>query len=273
MFQCVPAESMIRASSLVVTADDLGQSAARNRAILQSLQRGYATHTSLIVNLEGFDEAYELIRAERLEDVVGLHLNFTDGVPLTDGMKRSARFCVDGRFRFPLVGRGLLPLAAGDQELVRDEALAQLARARNAGFPITHIDSHHHVHMTPNMASVLLAVATALGVRRVRRFSNCGPHEGWFRRLKGAVFHRQLKRMGCESTEDFGDLEDIRWMMAHGKSIDGSLEIVTHPTLRPDGAIVDGKDPDKLSERILGLRPFFPSLINEAGRINRASAP
>ena len=101
---------MIRASSLVVTADDLGQSAARNRAILQTLQRGYATHTSLIVNLEGFDEAYELIRAERLEGVVGLHLNFTDGAPLTDGMKRSARFCVDGRFRFPMLGRGLLPL-------------------------------------------------------------------------------------------------------------------------------------------------------------------
>ena len=112
---------------------------------------------------------------------------------------------------------------------------------------------------------MLLAVATALGVRRVRRFSNCGPHEGWFRRLKGAVFGRQLKRMGCESTEYFGDLEDIRWMIAHGKSIDGSLEIVTHPTLRPDGAIVDGKDRDKLSERILGPPPVL-SLFHQRSR-------
>ena len=201
--------------------------------------------------------------------MVGLHLNFTDGLPLTDGMKRSTRFCVGGRFRFPMLGRGLFPLSAGDQQIVRDETLAQFARARAAGLPITHLDSHHHVHMMPNLASVLLAVATALGVRRVRRFSNCGPNEGWFRRLKGAVFGRQLKRMGCESTQYFGDVDDVRWMIAQGKVMDGSLEIVTHPTLGPEGAIVDGNDGESLSERILGLRPFLPSLIDEAGRISR----
>jgi hypothetical protein len=59
-------------------------------------------------------------------------------------------------------------------------------------------------------------------------------------------------------------------MIAHRKVMDGSIEIMTHPSLGPEGAIVDGKDLKCLSERILALRPYLPSLIDEAGRISRA---
>jgi chitin disaccharide deacetylase len=270
MDQRKPEESIGRTSTLIVTADDFGHTTGANRAIVESLRRGYVTHASLIVNLAGFDDACELMRAEGLESSVGLHLNFTDGVPLTDGMKRSTRFCVDGHFRYPMLGRGLSRLSAPDQQLVREEASAQFARARTAGCPIVHLDSHHHVHVRPNLAGVLLTLAKSLGVPRVRRFSNCGPDEGWFRRLRGAVYTRQLERAGHQSTRYFGDIDDMRWMIANGKSLEGSIEIMTHPGLGPQGAIVDGRDSERLSERILALRPHLPSLIDKTGRISRA---
>jgi predicted glycoside hydrolase/deacetylase ChbG (UPF0249 family) len=273
MFQSVPAEPRIRISSLVVTADDLGHGSAQTRAIVECLRRDYVTHASLLVNLDGFDEACELVRAERLEHRIGLHLNFTDGVPLTDPMKRSARFCIEGRFRFPMLGRGLLALPSAEKQIVHDEAAAQFARARSAGFPITHFDSHHHVHTVPNLASILLPLAAALGVRRVRRFSNCKPPRGWFRRVKDAVYGWQLDRMSFETTRRFGDLDDLEWIVRHRKPIDGSVELMTHPTLSVDGAIVDGIDRKHLSDRLLQLRPYVPALIHETGRIRVSAAP
>jgi len=271
MFQSVPAQSLLKISSLVVTADDLGHGSARTRAIVECLKNEHVTHASLIVNLEGFEEACELVRSSGFEQRVGLHLNFTDGVPLTDPMKRSKRFCVDGRFRFPMLGRGLSALPSADRQVVRDEAAAQFERARRAGFPITHFDSHHHVHTTPNLASVLLPLAASLGIRRVRRFSNCKPPRGWFRWMTDAVYARRLDRMGFETTQHFGDLDDLEWLVRHGKSIDGSLELMTHPT-HANGTIVDGIEKKDLINRLLTLRPYVPGLIDDTGRIRVSPA-
>ena len=273
MFQSVPAQPVLRISRFVVTADDLGHGSAQTRAIVECLEREHVTHASLIVNLEGFDEACALVRGGRFEHRIGLHLNFTDGVPLTDPMKRSKRFCVDGRFRFPMLGRGLAALPSEDRQTVQDEAAAQFARARRAGFQITHFDSHHHVHTVPSLASVLLPLAATLGVRRVRRYSNCKPPRGWFRRVTDAVYGRQLGRMGFETTQYFGDLDDLEWIVRHGRSIDGSVELMTHPTLSADGTIVDGIDKKKLTDRLLTLRPYVPGLIDEAGKVRFSVAP
>jgi predicted glycoside hydrolase/deacetylase ChbG (UPF0249 family) len=254
-------------SALIVTADDLGIGSSRTSAILESLRHGHVTHASLLVNLDGYEEACELVRAGKLERSIGLHLNFTDGVPLTDAMKRSSRFCVDGRFRFPIQGRGLFSLSSDDSRVVRDEAMAQFAKCRAGGIPISHLDSHHHVHTIPNLASILLPLATVMGVRRVRRLSNCKPLDGWFRRLKAVAYTRQLTRSGFDVTQRFGDLDDLEWIVANGKTLDGSIEIMTHPCLGADGAILDGKNEEPLSSRLAKLHRHLPGAIDERGRI------
>ena len=71
--------------TLTVTADDFGYCKLRNKGILQLLKQGSITRTSLIVNAVNTTDAvtdfcYHVNSQER----IGLHLNLTEGKPLSD---------------------------------------------------------------------------------------------------------------------------------------------------------------------------------------------
>ena len=64
---------------LIVNADDLGYDARTNEAIIRSLELRLCSSTTLLANMEGFEEACELIHERSLGDRVGLHLNLSEG--------------------------------------------------------------------------------------------------------------------------------------------------------------------------------------------------
>ena len=71
-------------ASLIVTADDLGVSEARNRGILESVLRGVVTEASLMVNAPAAVHGVHLFREQGLLSCLGLHLNLTEGCPVAD---------------------------------------------------------------------------------------------------------------------------------------------------------------------------------------------
>lgn len=256
--------------NLIVTADDLGCSLETNLAIVQALRDGYITHASMIVNLGEFDDARTRVLAEGLGDRIGLHLNFTDGPPLTDEMANCSRFCRDGAFRFPLQGRGFWPLSSAERRAVAAETRAQLARLRDAGFPISHLDSHHHVHMEPNLAGSILAIAEDAGIARVRMPKSPDPGYGLVHRLKDWLFIRQVARRRSMLVNHLGDLDDALRYFEQGGKAEPPMAILTHPTLNAAGTIIDGGDHNYLRDRMLRLRPHMPLLIDDAGRVRVA---
>jgi hypothetical protein len=145
--------------SLVVTADDFGYSATRDDGILHLFSVGAITRASLLVNGASAARALSLAHAAGLP--VGLHLNLTEGAPLsgpaTSLLAPGAR-CMRGKFGFRAA------LAAGEVALadVAREAAAQAA-AFTALHPLgcapAHLDGHQHVHVLPGVAG---AVAAAL---------------------------------------------------------------------------------------------------------------
>ena len=77
----------------IINADDFGMNSEANKAIIHSLKNGICSSTTLISNMSGFEEAVSLIKENNLNNRVGIHLNLTEGVPLTKGILKSPLFC------------------------------------------------------------------------------------------------------------------------------------------------------------------------------------
>jgi chitin disaccharide deacetylase len=114
---------------LIVNADDLGADDGTTRGIIEAHERGIVTSASLMVDMPGARTAVRAARAHpRLG--VGLHVSFTAGRPLAD----------------------LADLGRLRQELERQvDRFTELT-----GQDPTHIDSHHHVHLRPEVAPLFV---------------------------------------------------------------------------------------------------------------------
>ena len=157
---------MTDAPRLVVNADDFGLSAGVNRGILEAYAAGVVSSVSVLVNAPGWTDAVQRLRDLGPGLGVGLHVNLTMGRPVSwGGGLCDAR---SGRFHTlpALVARALAGrLDPGD---VAIECAAQLARLRNAGLIVTHLDSHRHVHVLPGVWGAVVEAARAAGVPVVR---------------------------------------------------------------------------------------------------------
>src|SRR5437762_1878512 len=89
-----------RRSRVVVTADDFGMSADINRAVMLAFERGLISNACIMANMPGFGEACDLTHRHDLHDRVGLHLNLSEGWPLTPPIRAQLRFSeANGMFR------------------------------------------------------------------------------------------------------------------------------------------------------------------------------
>lgn len=137
---------------LIVNADDLGQQAERDVAILRLHRLGAISSATLVVNGRGATDAATQAISQGLP--LGLHLNLSDG-PAVHG--HSSLTVADGQLR----GKsGLREALARDDIAAVDldaEILAQLARFQTlTGQMPTHLDGHHHCHVAPAVAAALV---------------------------------------------------------------------------------------------------------------------
>jgi predicted glycoside hydrolase/deacetylase ChbG (UPF0249 family) len=123
---------------LIVNADDFGASSGVNRGIVEAHRRGIVTSASLMVEMPGSEDAARLAR-ECSGLSVGLHVQF-------DGRKEPAADLTDtSACRKSL-----------DAQLIRFTGLM--------GRPPTHLDSHHHVHIRPELLPHFKETTEACGI-------------------------------------------------------------------------------------------------------------
>jgi len=174
--------------SLALCADDYGQSSAIDRGILALAQSGRLTEVSCLVNGPRWPQAARelaalaAVRQGRVR--TGLHLNLTEGRPLSPELARLwpqfpslETLIVDAHLR-------RLPEAA-----LRAELQAQWqAFEQGRGKAPSHVDGHQHVHHLPQVRVPLLALLAPRADIRVR-------HTG---RVQGPGY--LVKRMLIEGT-------------------------------------------------------------------------
>src|SRR4029077_13015567 len=140
-------------ASLIVNADDFGMTEGINRGIIEAFEAGAVTSTSVMVGMPAFEDAVRGGRAAGDGLGVGLHFTLTAGRPLT----RAASLVNPETGAFVPIRTFMVRALSGRvraREVV-EECAAQIARARDAGLRLTHLDGHHHVHIIPGTSGAV----------------------------------------------------------------------------------------------------------------------
>lgn len=225
---------------LIVNADDYALTEGVSRAILRAHREGIVTSTSVLAIGPAFEQT-----APALRDTpgigVGAHLAAVgEDPPLLTA--REIPTLVDRHGHLPTSWRQLLPRVLArrvDLDDLRREFTAQLERLVGAGLRLTHVDSHQHVHLWPSVGEVVLDVAVAAGIDRVRIIrSTARSPIGMAVRRFGRSFEREAAARGvihpvtATGLDEAGTLALPRLLEAIarlGRAGAATAELAAHP--------------------------------------------
>ena len=221
---------------LIVNADDFGHSKEINMAIAEAFKNGWITTASIMPNMSGFEEAcsiyYELNLCERL----GVHLNLTEGRPLTESIRRMKNFCdLDGFFSFKLPMNTIF-LSDEIRHVIRVELDAQILACLKKGIYPTHINSHHHVHTIWPIGTEIIALAKKYGIPGIRPSRNIGNGIVLYKQLYKFIYNSRLCFHRVRRTKFFGSAKDV---LSNKRQIRDSTEVMVHPRLGPNSEVKD----------------------------------
>ncbi len=251
----------VRRVSYVVNADDFGLNESVNDAIVASFEQGLISSTTMLVNLPGFSHAVDQTGAHALHGKVGVHLNLTEGQPLTSAIGKCRRFVEHGEFRFVLP-ISALRLDAAEYDAVRTEWRAQIARCVAHGIQPTHLDSHHHVHTVWPLLSITIGLAREFGIPAVRITRNVGPKPSFPKQVYKRIMNERLRRTGLALSRYFGSADDL--LPVH-HALTGPIEVMVHPVIE-DGVLLDlvEGNPRKVTrlEEVIGALGIVGSAVS-----------
>ena len=155
---------------VILNADDFGLSPDTVAATIECLEAGLLTSATLMAGMPATAEAVRYA-AGRPDVSFGVHLAFVGGAgehALSDPATVPSLVHADGSFRAARETRIRALLRRLPQEQIEREVVAQVSTLRDAGVPVSHVDSHRHLHKFAVFRRALEAVLPELGIRRVR---------------------------------------------------------------------------------------------------------
>lgn len=145
-------------SSIIVNADDIGLKTSVNKAILYSYEKGYINSTSLLTNMDCFDETVDFIHQNPAIINIGLHGNFAEGKPVTN-FKYKEFLDEAGNWNLQQTGKITQLINKEVKAAFVAELNAQMDKAMAGKINITHLDSHLHLHTLPSFYSIYIDLA------------------------------------------------------------------------------------------------------------------
>lgn len=215
---------------LIVNADDLGTSQSINDEIFALMQAGLVTSATVITNAPAFEDAAARIR-NFPHCSFGVHLNLSVFPPLrsTPGLKSVLN--ENGELSKKLFHA---PITADLRQSLLRELTSQVERALDAGIPVSHFDSHQHVHTIPKLFPVLKSLQRRFGVRKVRSTITLLSSDQ--RMTTGRLLKKHLFRVALghlyqtQSPAGLGDFRDFHCRLKTGRVPRiRSLELMVHP--------------------------------------------
>jgi len=240
---------------IVINADDFGLCEGVNKAVLKAYTDGVLTSTTIMVNMPAAEEAVEI--AKKLPTLsVGVHLNLTEGKPVSKDACVECLLDADGNFTYSPAKLSVLSIARGKiRGAIAAEFAAQIQWVIDRGLAPTHLDSHKHIHSFPVIFSIVCQLAKRFEIPAIRFTFEpkqlCQrpwplPSEGGKKR---AAKVRAMAKINRFQNPDFLKT-DAFFGIAHTGKIDVSFfkalalyssaqtaEVMTHP------GFIDGLDP------------------------------
>lgn len=210
------------ARRLIVNADDFGFTRDVNRGIVEAHTNGILTATTLMATGDAFDHAVALAREHPSLDV-GCHLVLVGQEP------------------FPLTVPQLMVAVTLGRIRIYDALAAQVRRIVDAGLTPTHLDTHKHTHLLPQVLDAVARISGEFGILWVRRPFDLPVQPGgvgWTNRamrLMAPRFYRSLTARGCRFTDWFAGFRMTGHYNAGELATliralpEGSTEFMCHP--------------------------------------------
>ena len=225
---------------LIINADDWGLDEATTNAIAACYERGRITSTSAMMFMDDSVRAAEL--AGSIDIDVGLHLNLTE--PFTSGAEPQTRASQKAVAQFlqtnKLAGVILNPRL---HRAFRRAVSAQLEEFRRLyGREPSHIDGHHHAHLSANVLFGCLLPADFI-VRR--HFTFFAGEKSWLNRTYRGLCNRILG-IRCRMLDGFYDLTQHmhtpKMQRLAGLANAGVVELMVHPAEENEFSYLTGDD-------------------------------
>ena len=228
-------------SKLIVTCDDCGLSEGINLATADLYENGYVTAATVMTNFPAARHAIDLLSSYSSLDV-GVHLNLTDGFPLTRIEAASDLTYEDGSFKArPLLFIQALIARQSFLELVEAELTKQIEFFLDSGVQPQHLTTHIHFHWFPALRKIVYDLAGRYDIRWIRN-----------NELRRAIVPFNMFLPEQIETENTAELENVpspdylivlQYWMKYGApekllgrllSLQGAIELVIHPCLEED---------------------------------------
>ena len=225
---------------LIVNADDFGLTSGVNRAISQANREGIVTSATVMANSRAFQQAVDVAKQQPGLHT-GCHVVLIDGEPLNP----NAPTLTNGSSRFRSSLKDFAIMAVRNKfsaEEIQEEAEAQICKIQSTGLNVTHVDSHKHTHMFPNVLRPVLRAAKACGVRAVR--NPFEPRRCWPRSLFSRGTDMWLRSVGVTCFSIFGQ--------AFRRAVQEEGMLTTDGTV---GIVATGKLDSKILVSILEALP------------------
>ena len=153
---------------IIINADDFGLCDGVNEAVARAHTDGVLTSSTIMVNMPAAEKAVKI--AKKLPSLgVGVHLNLTEGRPISNNRCISCLLDSDGKFNYSPFKISLLSLAGHKiREAIRTELAAQIQWVIDHDIKPTHLDSHNHIHSFPALFSIVCQSARNFQIPAVR---------------------------------------------------------------------------------------------------------
>ena len=147
---------------VIFHGDDFGLTSGVNKGILQAFRKGVLTSVSIMACGAAVDEAIEIAHGHPDMDT-GVHLVLSDEIPLrTPTPFPFARFPRRRRLISTLLSRKLT------LQHIETQWKHQVEMLLDAGIPLSHMDSHQHIHLYPGILPIAVRIAIEYGIPFIR---------------------------------------------------------------------------------------------------------
>lgn len=266
---------------VVLHADDLGLNRAVTDGILRGFEQGLLTSTALLANApdaaraaglwKGLVERFaagELPSAPARRALgdpprpfdLGIHLNLTQGRPLTGAAYPAELLDAEGRFPGP--GRLLVQLCRHRRRVragLNAELVRQIEFLLDHGLRPTHLNGHQYVEMMPVVDEMIPELLDRFGIRvlRVAREprlwrSTLVARRSWRAWISGEIKQAFARRFARRMAEQPAASPTAFFGTAHAGSIDLELIRAFLAGLRPSALVEIGLHPGEPAEARAG---------------------
>ena len=152
---------------LIVNADDFGLNPKINEEILRSYRDGILRSVSIMANGNSFIEAANLVKDYEMD--VGVHIALVDGIPVNEPSRVSSLINSEGQFlkdSNSFLKRYLLGRISLDD--IKKEFALQIEKVIDHGLKITHLDSHQHLHVLPQIFEIAKFFSSKYSIKYIR---------------------------------------------------------------------------------------------------------